>query len=196
MAVPGSDTTVVWFKRDLRVSDHAPLTAAAARGPVICLYVVEPMLLEQAETDASHFQFIAECLAELRDGLATRGARLLIRRGEVTTVLSDLHRVARFQQALMRDNVAMRTIVQDDAIAPRSEAVAHYRYTRTTTTTPRMARDAPADVATAGRIVGIVVDARTLPTHTTRTGCEVGKGPIATYFCPRCQPRAQSRNQG
>ena len=34
--------TVVWFKRDLRVHDHAPLAAAVARGPVLCLYVVEP----------------------------------------------------------------------------------------------------------------------------------------------------------
>ena len=30
--------TVVWFKRDLRVHDHAPLQHAAAQGPVLCLY--------------------------------------------------------------------------------------------------------------------------------------------------------------
>ena len=34
--------SVVWFKRDLRVHDHAALAAAAAQGPVLCLYVVEP----------------------------------------------------------------------------------------------------------------------------------------------------------
>jgi deoxyribodipyrimidine photo-lyase len=89
-------TTVVWFKRDLRLSDHAPLTSAIERGRVICLYVVEPALLAQPETDASHYQFIAECLAELRDGLGTRGARLLIRRGDVTSVLSELRRVVAF----------------------------------------------------------------------------------------------------
>ena len=31
---------VVWFKRDLRVADHAAL--AAARAPVLPLYIVEP----------------------------------------------------------------------------------------------------------------------------------------------------------
>ena len=36
--------TVVWFKRDLRVHDHAPLAHAAAHGPVLCLYVLEPSL--------------------------------------------------------------------------------------------------------------------------------------------------------
>ena len=35
-------TTVVWFKRDLRTRDHAPLVAAASLGePVIPLYVIE-----------------------------------------------------------------------------------------------------------------------------------------------------------
>lgn len=30
---------VVWFKRDLRITDHAPLRAAALAGPVLALYV-------------------------------------------------------------------------------------------------------------------------------------------------------------
>ena len=33
---------IVWFKRDLRVHDHRPLEAAALRGPVLPLYIVEP----------------------------------------------------------------------------------------------------------------------------------------------------------
>lgn len=36
--------TVVWFKRDLRVVDHAPLHQAALRGPLLCLYAIEPEL--------------------------------------------------------------------------------------------------------------------------------------------------------
>lgn len=30
---------VVWFKRDLRVHDHRPLSEAAARGPVLAVYI-------------------------------------------------------------------------------------------------------------------------------------------------------------
>ena len=44
---------VVWFKRDLRVRDHAPLWHAAQRGPVLGLYVYEPELLA-AERAAVH----------------------------------------------------------------------------------------------------------------------------------------------
>jgi deoxyribodipyrimidine photo-lyase len=41
--------TVVWFKRDLRVHDHAPLQHAATRGAVLCLYVIEPSLWAQPD---------------------------------------------------------------------------------------------------------------------------------------------------
>lgn len=37
-------TNVVWFKRDLRIADHAPLVEAVSRGPVIPLLVIEPEL--------------------------------------------------------------------------------------------------------------------------------------------------------
>lgn len=40
---------VVWFKRDLRVHDHAPLAQAAARGAVLPLYVVEPAFWGQQD---------------------------------------------------------------------------------------------------------------------------------------------------
>lgn len=44
----------VWFKRDLRVDDHRPLVEAARRGPVLALYIHEPDVLTQPETDPSH----------------------------------------------------------------------------------------------------------------------------------------------
>ena len=43
--------TVVWFKRDLRVHDHAPL----AHGPVLCLYVLEPSLWTQPDSALQHY---------------------------------------------------------------------------------------------------------------------------------------------
>ena len=35
---------IVWFKRDLRIEDHAPLAMAARSGQVLPLYIVEPEL--------------------------------------------------------------------------------------------------------------------------------------------------------
>lgn len=90
--------SVVWFKRDLRVTDHDPLRLAAERGRVLCVYVYEPELLKSAEWDASHSAFIDECLAELEDQLARRGVTLVFRCGEMPEVLEQLHRECAFDR--------------------------------------------------------------------------------------------------
>ena len=92
-----SRVQVVWFKRDLRVRDHAPLLEAAANGPVLCLYLYEPSLLKSAEWDASHSQFIAESLTELSERLASLGGRLVTRTGEAVEVLERLRQECPFQ---------------------------------------------------------------------------------------------------
>ena len=82
---------VVWYKRDLRVVDHAPLTEAARRGPVLPLYIVEPDLWQQPDTSARHWAFIRESLIELRQSLAESGQPLVVRTGAATAVLSAIH---------------------------------------------------------------------------------------------------------
>ncbi len=82
--------SIVWFKRDLRVEDHAPLAAAARRGPVLPLWIVEPGLWSQPEASARHYLFQAECAADLRSALAARGQPLVVRVGEPVAVLRSL----------------------------------------------------------------------------------------------------------
>jgi deoxyribodipyrimidine photo-lyase len=83
---------LVWFKRDLRVVDHEPLSRAASRGPLLPLYVVEPGLWEQDDAAARHWAFITESLLELREALAELGQPLIVRVGEITRVLKELLR--------------------------------------------------------------------------------------------------------
>ncbi|MGF1456439.1 MAG: FAD-binding domain-containing protein [Alphaproteobacteria bacterium] len=81
---------MVWFKRDLRVGDHAPLHGAAQAGPVLPLYIVEPELWCQPEHSGRQWAFITECLTELRRDLASLGQPLIIRVGQAVEILSDL----------------------------------------------------------------------------------------------------------
>jgi deoxyribodipyrimidine photo-lyase len=83
-------TSVVWLKRDLRVADHRPLTAAAARGRVVVLFVYEPELIAEQTTDPSHYTFIDECLIELEAALGARGGALTYRYGPMPDVLATL----------------------------------------------------------------------------------------------------------
>ena len=80
---------IVWFKRDLRVDDHRALAEAAASGPVLPLFVVEPELWRQPDMSARQWAFVCECLRELQAALAALGQPLVIRVGRVTEVLED-----------------------------------------------------------------------------------------------------------
>jgi deoxyribodipyrimidine photo-lyase len=99
---------VVWFKRDLRVHDHAPLAQAAALGPVVALHITEPSLLASDLFDASHQQFIDQSLSDLDRALADRGARLLRRWGEAVPVLDALHAATGFTHLWSHEETGQR----------------------------------------------------------------------------------------
>ncbi len=82
---------IVWYKRDLRVDDHAPLAEAARHGPVLPLYVAEPSLWHAPDASARHWQFIQTSLTHLRARLAALGQPLIVRTGELPNVLNKLH---------------------------------------------------------------------------------------------------------
>jgi deoxyribodipyrimidine photo-lyase len=86
----GEAVQLVWFKRDLRIRDHAPLRSAAERGPVMCLYIHEPALLRAADSDVLHVQFVHDCLDELTTALQQRGATLQHRTGDAVSVLESI----------------------------------------------------------------------------------------------------------
>jgi deoxyribodipyrimidine photo-lyase len=87
----GRPVELVWLKRDLRLRDHAPLAEAAARGPVLCLYVYEPELMAHPTTHAAHLDFINASLAELDAALRARGGGLVTRVGDLPDVFDRLH---------------------------------------------------------------------------------------------------------
>lgn len=81
---------IVWFKRDLRTHDHAPLSEAAARGATLPLYVAEPALWQQPDASGRQWDFVRESLRELRADLSALGQPLVLRTGDVTAVLEHL----------------------------------------------------------------------------------------------------------
>ena len=81
---------LVWFKRDLRIHDHLPLFEAARSGRVICLYVLEPEMLNAAEFHPAHQIFINQSLRDLRGKLRELGADITLRRGDAVEILDEL----------------------------------------------------------------------------------------------------------
>ena len=82
---------IVWFKRDLRVNDHAPLAYAVAEGiSVLPLYVIEEEYWQQDFASRRHWSFIRDCLLDLREDTAALGQPLVVREGEICEIFHDI----------------------------------------------------------------------------------------------------------
>jgi deoxyribodipyrimidine photo-lyase len=94
---------LVWFKRDLRTTDHRPLAEAAAAGPLIPLYVAEPEYWTQPDTSHRQYLAIRSALAELAARLAQLGAPLIVRTGSVVECLQRIHRAVGLTRILAHE---------------------------------------------------------------------------------------------
>jgi deoxyribodipyrimidine photo-lyase len=85
------EVVIVWFKRDLRVYDHRPLSQASQTAlPVLPLYVIEPDYWQQPFASQRHWQFIHDCLQSLNTDLTRLGQPLIIQQGEIISVFTKL----------------------------------------------------------------------------------------------------------
>ena len=108
---------LVWFKRDLRLADHAPLAAAAGCDAAAGLYVIEPDWLGSPEFDAQHLQHLLACLAPLRADLAARGLPLLVRVGAMAAVLGELRQGFNFSHLRSHEATARRPAGRPELVA-------------------------------------------------------------------------------
>ncbi len=82
---------LVWLKRDLRMTDHAPFRYAIESGfPVLPLYTFEPTLKQLPEWSPRHWRFAWECVQELKARLENLGIHLLVAHREVIPLLNLL----------------------------------------------------------------------------------------------------------
>ncbi|MEO1331511.1 MAG: deoxyribodipyrimidine photo-lyase, partial [Pseudomonadota bacterium] len=80
--------TLVWFRRDLRLADHRALSAAVERGWVVPVFILDPST-EEAGGAAARWR-LSQSLRSLADGVASKGGRLILRRGEALPTLKAL----------------------------------------------------------------------------------------------------------
>ena len=83
-------TSVLWFRRDLRLRDHPALHAASADGPVVALFVLDPALL--TPSGAPRTTFLYRSLRALDADLRSHGGRLIVRRGNPVDVVPEVVR--------------------------------------------------------------------------------------------------------
>ena len=83
--------TIVWFRRDLRLSDHPAFAAAAERGPVVPVFLWSPAAEGDWSPGAAQRVYLHHALKALDASLRDRGLRLVIRRtDDALATLVDL----------------------------------------------------------------------------------------------------------
>jgi deoxyribodipyrimidine photo-lyase len=121
----GRRPAIVWFTNDLRLGDHAALTAACASGrPVIACYVANTDLGAAAPGAASRW-WLHHSLGRLARRFARHGGRLVLRRGPMAETLrgiasscnaAEIHASRSFEPSLAATQAALRVELGHDDI--------------------------------------------------------------------------------
>jgi len=84
---------IVWFRRDLRISDHTALDAARQNAEeVIPLFILDPAILDNGATGSRRVAYLLGCLDSLEKNLEHAGSSLILRKGSPTEVIAELAR--------------------------------------------------------------------------------------------------------
>ena len=60
----------MWFKRDLRFTDHEPLFTAQQKSiPILLIYCFEPSLMSNDDSDVRHWRFVYQSLLDMQEKL-------------------------------------------------------------------------------------------------------------------------------
>jgi deoxyribodipyrimidine photo-lyase len=95
MANQSDSPCIVWFRDDLRLSDHPALHEAAHSGrPVICLYILDDTQRSSGARliGGAARWWLAQSLRALQTRLAVAGVPLVLRKGSATTIIPEVAR--------------------------------------------------------------------------------------------------------
>jgi deoxyribodipyrimidine photo-lyase len=81
---------IVWFRQDLRLHDNPALAAAAERGPVVPVYILDDESAGSWRMGGASRRWLHHSLAALGRDLGRHGAPLVLRRGDAGPALARL----------------------------------------------------------------------------------------------------------
>lgn len=105
-------TAIVWFRNDLRVSDHEPLHEACKNfDHVIPLYIYDERFWAKSRVanipcfSGHRFQFLTGCLENLRETLKEIGGDLIVRKGKPEEIIPALCREFEVSKVFFHEEV-------------------------------------------------------------------------------------------
>jgi deoxyribodipyrimidine photo-lyase len=119
MNVKKQAINIVWFKRDLRLQDHAPLQKAIEAGqPLLLLYFFEPSVMQRPDSDERHWRFAQESVEDVNEVLLQHGHSVYTINEEVLPALEKLTSLFAIQQIFSHEETGNAiTYKRDIAVA-------------------------------------------------------------------------------
>jgi deoxyribodipyrimidine photo-lyase len=114
----GGGVAIAWFRRDLRVHDHAALTAAVARAEaVVPLFVVDDRLLAGRFRSPDRIAFMLSSARALGESLGALGAPLVVARGDPRRIVPELASALGAGEVHVTRDLGPYGIARDAAVA-------------------------------------------------------------------------------
>ncbi|MET1219351.1 MAG: deoxyribodipyrimidine photo-lyase [Glaciecola sp.] len=108
---------VIWFKRDLRLRDHAPLKQVEHNPrPVLLLYIVEPSLESDPHYDERHWRFIHQSLCDLNEQLKPYATSVRVLHGETQSVFAALQHIYHIHRVFSHEEIGLDITFQRDRV--------------------------------------------------------------------------------
>ena len=117
------ETTLLWFRHDLRLDDNPALTAAADRGRVVPVFIWAPEEESPWEPGAASCWWLHQSLKQLSHALENVGAPLVIRTGPTLPALQELAKEIsathiawnrRYEPAVIQRDVTIKKTLASD----------------------------------------------------------------------------------
>ena len=107
----------MWFKRDLRFTDHEPLFMAQQENiPLLLVYFFEPSIMEHDDSDVRHWRFVYESLKEMQSKLKSFGAQLYYFHNEVQPVFEQLCSMYEVQKVFSHQEIGTKITFDRDIV--------------------------------------------------------------------------------
>lgn len=87
------EIAIVWFKRDLRFTDHEPLYCAQQQNlPILLIYCFEPSVMQYHDSDERHWRFVYQSLQDMQSKLHAHQTKIAIFHQEAAFVFEEIQK--------------------------------------------------------------------------------------------------------
>ena len=109
---------LVWFKRDFRLHDHAPLKDAIEDGlPILLIAFLEPSLMQAPQSDYRHWRFVIQSVEDINASL--NSGQIYLLHNEVIPALTELQKSFHIKKVFSHQETGIKLTYDRDKSAKK-----------------------------------------------------------------------------